>query len=45
MKVLELATIDSAKVLGMDKEIGSLELGKKLGKGFFDLHFYSPLQD
>jgi cytosine/adenosine deaminase-related metal-dependent hydrolase len=28
-KVLEMTTIDAAKALGMDKEIGSLEPGKK----------------
>lgn len=28
-RVLEMATIDAAKCIGMDKEIGSLEVGKK----------------
>lgn len=28
-KVLEMVTIDGARVLGMDKEIGSLEVGKR----------------
>jgi 5-methylthioadenosine/S-adenosylhomocysteine deaminase len=28
-KVLEMVTIEAARVLGMDKEIGSLEVGKK----------------
>jgi cytosine/adenosine deaminase-related metal-dependent hydrolase len=28
-KVLEMVTIDAAKALGMDDEIGSLEVGKK----------------
>ena len=28
-KVLEMVTIDAARVLGMEKEIGSLEVGKR----------------
>lgn len=36
-KVLELATIDSARSIGMEEEIGSLEIGKKA-----DLFIFNP---
>ncbi len=36
-KVLEMTTINAAKALGMEKEIGSLEKGKKADISIFDL--------
>jgi 5-methylthioadenosine/S-adenosylhomocysteine deaminase len=42
-RVLEMCTIDAAKALGMEKEIGSLEVGKKADVVLLDLrrpHLY-----
>jgi len=42
-KVLEMATIDGCKVLGLDKELGSVEVGKKadlITVDFFQPHLY-----
>ena len=36
-QVIEMATINAARALGMDAEIGSLEVGKRADIGVFDL--------
>ncbi|MCK4582023.1 amidohydrolase family protein, partial [Candidatus Bathyarchaeota archaeon] len=45
--MLELATIGGAKALGMDKEIGSIEIGKKADIITFDLMnpYMTPTRD
>ncbi len=37
-KIIRMATIDGAKVLGLDKEIGSIEIGKKADIIFVDFN-------
>jgi cytosine/adenosine deaminase-related metal-dependent hydrolase len=44
-KVMEMVTIDAAKVLGLEEEIGSLEVGKKADIILIDMakpHLYPP---
>ncbi|MBO2455753.1 amidohydrolase family protein [Actinomadura barringtoniae] len=46
-KALRMATIDGAKALGWDDQIGSLEVGKQADLVFFDLdhHEWTPYSD
>lgn len=46
-KAIRMATIDGAKALGWDDQIGSLEVGKEADLVFFDLdhHEWTPYRD
>jgi 5-methylthioadenosine/S-adenosylhomocysteine deaminase len=46
-KVLEMATIDGARAVGLDHEIGSIEVGKKADLALIDTQsaFIAPLHD
>ena len=47
LKVLEMATIDGARAVGLAKEIGSIEVGKKADLALVDARgpFMTPLHD
>ncbi|MFC7052043.1 amidohydrolase family protein [Hansschlegelia quercus] len=47
LKALEMATIDGARAVGLDNEIGSIELGKKADLALVDPRsaFMSPIHD